>query len=231
MTTSQNLVDYPYAVLSPETARVADLRRIYVDAQNLNSQLSTHGSAVAAGSHKNVQWNFAFLVGIEQSCSKHFICSCTNRFLFFPYRKIFLEGNGRSAVVRRTQSCTWLENSSTVFSAVTPVIKLAIIIHFSQWLAVRNALTFGVHTSMHYIHPRTLNIVHFTDQYVLITRRSKLYFTASGFITPVGDRPVHRLREAEPTCAPDGHLRVWWNQMLYNIILTSSWWAHSARNM
>jgi len=33
------------------------------------------------------------------------------------------------------------------------------------------------------------------------------------------------------TCARDGHLRVWWYQMLYNTILTSWWWAHSARNI
>jgi len=30
---------------------------------------------------------------------------------------------------------------------------------------------------------------------VLIIRRSKLYYTASGIVTPVGGRPVHRLRE------------------------------------
>jgi len=54
---------------------------------------------------------------------------------------------------------------------------------------------------------------------VLIIRRSKLYYTASGIITPVGSRPVHRLR-ADSTCAPDGHLQVWWYQMLYNTILT-----------
>jgi len=33
------------------------------------------------------------------------------------------------------------------------------------------------------------------EHYVLIIRRSKLYYTASDIITPVGDRPVHRLRE------------------------------------
>jgi len=33
------------------------------------------------------------------------------------------------------------------------------------------------------------------EHYVLIVRRSKLYYTASGIITTVGDRPVHRLRE------------------------------------
>ena len=39
---------------------------------------------------------------------------------------------------------------------------------------------------------------------VLIIRRSKLYYTASGVITPVGGRLVHRLGE---DCAPDGHLQ------------------------
>ena len=32
--------------------------------------------------------------------------------------------------------------------------------------------------------------------HVLIVRRSKLYYTASGIITPVDGRPVHRLRES-----------------------------------
>ena len=43
------------------------------------------------------------------------------------------------------------------------------------------------------------------EHYVLIIRRSKLYYTASGIITPVGGGPVHRLRE---DCAPDGHLQL-----------------------
>ena len=30
---------------------------------------------------------------------------------------------------------------------------------------------------------------------MLIVRRSKLYYTVSGIITPIGGRPVHRLRE------------------------------------
>jgi len=42
--------------------------------------------------------------------------------------------------------------------------------------------------------------------HVLIIRRSKLYYTESGIITPVGGRPVHSLRE-DSTCAPDGHLQ------------------------
>ena len=52
------------------------------------------------------------------------------------------------------------------------------------------------------------------EQNVLIVRRAKLYYRASGIITPIGGRPVHRLREdlslLNPlsTCAPDGHLQV-----------------------
>ena len=30
---------------------------------------------------------------------------------------------------------------------------------------------------------------------MLIVRRSKVYYTVSGIITPIGGRPVHRLRE------------------------------------
>ena len=33
------------------------------------------------------------------------------------------------------------------------------------------------------------------EHYVLIVRRLKLYHTASGIITPIGGRPMHRLRE------------------------------------
>ena len=35
---------------------------------------------------------------------------------------------------------------------------------------------------------------------MLIIRRSKLYDTASGIVTPVGGRPVRRLREESSTC-------------------------------
>ena len=45
---------------------------------------------------------------------------------------------------------------------------------------------------------------------MLIIRGSNLYYTTSGIITPVGGRPVHRLREdCSPlsTCAPNGHLQ------------------------
>ena len=36
--------------------------------------------------------------------------------------------------------------------------------------------------------------LHVSSTFVLIIRRSKLYHTASGIITPVGGRPVCRLR-------------------------------------
>jgi len=75
---------------------------------------------------------FAFLVDTEQYCWNHFICSGPQCLLFFAYRKLFLEGNGRPELVRRTQSCTWFKNSSPVFSVVTTVIKLAIIINVLQ---------------------------------------------------------------------------------------------------
>ena len=42
---------------------------------------------------------------------------------------------------------------------------------------------------------------------MLIIRRSKLHYTASGIITPIGGHLVHRLREGcSPLsiCAPDG---------------------------
>ena len=36
------------------------------------------------------------------------------------------------------------------------------------------------------------------EHHVLIVRGSKLYYTASGIITPIGGRPVHRLRTGRP---------------------------------
>jgi len=52
------------------------------------------------------------------------------------------------------------------------------------------------------------------EHYVLIIRRSKLHYTASGIVTTVGGRPVH-------TCARDGHLQGVMIPDLYNTILTS----------
>jgi len=37
------------------------------------------------------------------------------------------------------------------------------------------------------------------EQHVVIIRRSKLYYTASGIITSIGGRPVQRLRDGTAT--------------------------------
>ena len=49
--------------------------------------------------------------------------------------------------------------------------------------------------------------LHVSSTVVLIIRRSELYYTACGIITPVGDRPVHGLREDSTLSAT---FRVWW---------------------
>jgi len=38
--------------------------------------------------------------------------------------------------------------------------------------------------------------LHVSSTVVLIIRRSKLYYTASGIVTPVGGRPVRSFRES-----------------------------------
>ena len=40
--------------------------------------------------------------------------------------------------------------------------------------------------------------LHVSSTVVLIIRRSKLYYTASGIVTPVGGRPVRRLCTGRP---------------------------------
>ena len=52
------------------------------------------------------------------------------------------------------------------------------------------------------------------EHHVLIVRRSKLYYTASGIIKPIGGRPVHRLRVlSQPV----------------KIVLYSPWYHHTYR--
>ena len=46
--------------------------------------------------------------------------------------------------------------------------------------------------------------------HVLIVRRSKLYYTASGITTPIGGRPMHRLRGDWMECIP-----LWYNKIQY----------------
>jgi len=49
---------------------------------------------------------------------------------------------------------------------------------------------------------RLLNASTCFEHHVLITRRSKLHYTASGIVTPVGGRPVHRLIEDSFSSSP-----------------------------
>ena len=48
--------------------------------------------------------------------------------------------------------------------------------------------------------------LHVSSTVVLIIRRLKLYYTTSGIITPVGGRPVHRLREDTRYHPDDEHI-------------------------
>ena len=59
---------------------------------------------------------------------------------------------------------------------------------------------------------------------MLIIRRSKLYYTASGTITPVGGRPVHRLREDVCTGRPPTGVMIP-DAVLYNfdLLMISTW--------
>ena len=41
------------------------------------------------------------------------------------------------------------------------------------------------------------------EHHVLIAKRSKVYYTASAIITPVGGRPVRRLREDSLNLIPE----------------------------
>ena len=57
----------------------------------------------------------------------------------------------------------------------------------------------------------TISLLHAStcfEHHVLIIRRSKFYYTASGIIIPIGGRPLHRTAT----------YRVWRYQMLYNTI-------------
>jgi len=58
--------------------------------------------------------------------------------------------------------------------------------------------------------------LHVSSTVVLIIRRSKLYYTASGIITPIGGRPVRSLREDS------------YHQEI-KIVLYSIWYHHTCR--
>ena len=49
--------------------------------------------------------------------------------------------------------------------------------------------------------------VHVSSTVVLIIRRSKLYYTASGIVTPFRWPSGAQVDTGPSTCAPDGHLK------------------------
>ena len=105
----------------------------------------------------------------------------------------------------------------------TQFLDVLLTVHLSIFILVINRID-AQHVCF------TISLFHAStcfEHHVFLIRRSELYYTASGIITPIGGRPVHRLREESPlsACAPDGHLKVWWYQRPYNTILTSWWWA------
>jgi len=55
------------------------------------------------------------------------------------------------------------------------------------------------------LYDKFISCLYMFRAHVLIIRKSKLHYTASGIFTPVGGRPVHSTLS---TCAPDGHLQV-----------------------
>ena len=88
----------------------------------------------------------------------------------------------------------------------------AFYMHFPKNLTIFDFLLPFADRASHYLSQYLTNLIHkicFTvgfisclhmfRAHVLIIRRSKLHYTASGIITPIGGRPVHRLREDCPS--------------------------------
>jgi hypothetical protein len=63
-------------------------------------------------------------------------------------------------------------------------------VHFSIFILVINQLD-----AQNLFFNKFISCLYIFRAHVLIIRRSKLYYTASGIITPVGGRPMHRLRK------------------------------------
>jgi len=91
-------------------------------------------------------------------------------------------------------------NSSQYFDVCWPCIS----VYLSQYLTnLMHKICFTI---------SFISCLYMFRAHVLIIRRSKLHYTASGIITPIGGRLVHGLTE---------------DQRLCNAILTSWWWAHA----
>ena len=67
------------------------------------------------------------------------------------------------------------------------------------------------------------------ERYVLIIRRSKLCYTTPGIITPVGGRPVHRLRGVH--CSQPVHRTATYKCDGIRCLIIQFWPPDGARNM
>ena len=79
----------------------------------------------------------------------------------------------------------------------------------------------------------TISLFHVSaclEHHVFIVRRSEVYYTASGIITPVGGCPVHRLREESCTCFKHYVLTIRRSKLYYTAtgIVTLSMWPSRA---
>ena len=75
-------------------------------------------------------------------------------------------------------------------------------VHLSIFISVFNQLDAQnlFHNKFYFVplHVSIISCLYMFRAHVLIIRRSKLHYTASGIITPIGGHPVHRLRESSP---------------------------------
>ena len=68
-------------------------------------------------------------------------------------------------------------------------------VHLSIFISVINQLD----AQIFLFYNKFISCLYMFRAHVLIIRRSKLYYTASGIIKPIGGRPVHRLRGVHRT--------------------------------
>jgi len=76
-------------------------------------------------------------------------------------------------------------------------------VHLSIFISIINQFD----AQIFLFYNKFISCLYMFRAHVLIIRRSKLLYTASGIITPIGGRLVHRLREDSlSTGAREGHL-------------------------
>jgi len=77
-------------------------------------------------------------------------------------------------------------------SSLFPDFYVLLTIHLSIFISVINQLD----AQNFYFYNKFISCLYMFRAHVFIIRRSKVHYTASGIITPIGDRLVHRLKES-----------------------------------